>query len=104
MALCAVGSLLLAWRMLHLAFIWTAPILLLALLAWLTWRFWPRPQPQTATAPHTGFEPGLPPAVAAITLLLSCCFAVHAESPAPAPKVSVLSATYTGTINEQVAD
>src|SRR5206468_3387980 len=62
LALGAMGSLLLAWRMLHLAFIWLAPILLLALLSWLTWRFWPRPGPSTAPG-TTQFEAGLPPAV-----------------------------------------
>jgi type II secretory pathway pseudopilin PulG len=38
LSLGAVGSLLLAWRLLHLALIWLTPILLLAVVAWLTWK------------------------------------------------------------------
>jgi prepilin-type processing-associated H-X9-DG protein len=103
LALCAVGSLLLAWRMLHLALIWLAPVLLLAVIAWLTWRFWPRPRPAPEQAPQTGFEPGLPPAVATIALLFTCLTAT-AETLVPGANVSVLSASYAGAIHEQVAE
>src|SRR6185369_14627876 len=68
LSLGAVGSLLLAWRLLHLALIWLTPVLLLAFLAWLTWRFWPRSHTKLST-PKTGFEPGIPPAMAAIAFL-----------------------------------
>jgi len=71
MSLGAVGSLLLAWRMLHLAFIWVAPILVLAAVAWLTWKFWPRPRPMSVRS-HGGLEPGIPPAVASIAILFCC--------------------------------
>src|SRR5207245_11581187 len=70
LALSAVGSLLLAWLTLHLSFIWLAPLLLFALLAWLTWKFWPRPGSSPAPS-EAVFEPGLPPAVAALAILLS---------------------------------
>ncbi len=110
LALGAVGNLLLAWRSLHLAFIWVTPLLLLAGLARLTWRFWPRPQPAQLRS-TTGFEPGLPPAMAGIALLffstlmngnLAAAQAKSAED-ALAPKVSILSAAYIGTVNEHVA-
>src|SRR5204862_7138325 len=71
MSLGAVGSLLLAWRMLHLAFIWLAPILVLVALGWLTWKFWPRPRPAREIS-HGGLEPGIPPAMASIAVLLCC--------------------------------
>jgi len=48
LSLGAVGSLLLAWRLLHLAFIWSAPILVLAVVGWLAWKFWPRARPISA--------------------------------------------------------
>jgi type II secretory pathway pseudopilin PulG len=109
MSLCAVGSLLLAWRILHLAFIWLAPIFLLAIVAWLFWKFWPRSR-ATASAPETGLEPGIPPAVATIAFL---AFSLLSSSAAPATKVespdsvpdnvSILSAVYNGTVAEHVA-
>src|SRR5262249_32899834 len=68
MSLGAIGSLLLAWRVLHLAFIWLAPILVLVVVGWLTWRFWPRVRPTTERH-QTGFEPGIPPAVATIVVM-----------------------------------
>jgi hypothetical protein len=102
LALGAVGHLLLAWRLLHVAFIWTAPILLLAALAWLTWRFWPRPA-EKAEAGKVGLEPGLPPAVAAIALLLWSSSASASEPTAPVPSVSVVSASYVGSVSDQVA-
>ena len=126
----SVTSLLLAWRMLHEGLIWAAPVLLLALLGWLTWKYWPRSGPAAAPAPAT-LEPGIPPAVAAIVIAF---FALNAEatdsrsdaadgklaignplaidrsrqpardlSESAIPSVSVLSATYTGTVNERVA-
>jgi type II secretory pathway pseudopilin PulG len=140
LSLGAVGNLLLAWRLLHLAFIWVAPILFLALLAWLTWRFWPRPQPKPAPAAETGFEPGLPPAMAVIAFgIFSLAAASNSSAAHSAPEqapahpllaeraevretaisanqtgldfhgadrpssVSILSATYTGFVNEHVA-
>jgi hypothetical protein len=117
-SLCAVGSLLLAWRMLHLAFIWLAPVFFLGVLAWLTWKFWPRPKAAAVLA-HTGLEPGLPPALASIAFAvlslsaftsLAAPSAVQERSQITAspestetPRVSVLSANYTGTVTEHVA-
>jgi type II secretory pathway pseudopilin PulG len=95
LALSAVISLLLAWRLLHLALIWTAPVLLLAGVGWLAWRFWPRPAPKTAEETG-GLEPGAPPVIAALVLLIfSACGARATE-------ISVLSASYSGAVDERV--
>jgi Tfp pilus assembly protein FimT len=120
MSLGAVGSLLLAWRMLHLAFIWLAPILVLVVLGWLTWKFWPRPR-LTREISHGGLKPGIPPAVASIAVLFCCIGSAIAaphsthpqvaskafsESPVaarPALPVSILSANYAGRVDEHVA-
>ena len=96
----SVGHLLLDWRLLHAAWIVLAPALALSFIAWLTWRFWPRKTPETGPAP--AFEPGLPPAVAALALLLGAPAATAADSPAP-PTVVIQSATYSGTVNDCVA-
>jgi hypothetical protein len=111
LALGAVGSLLLAWRLLHLAFIWLAPILLLAGLGWLTWKFWPRPS-GGASASEARLTPGLPPAVAALALL-GLSLAVSSASPAArdgqsaailsSKHVSIVSALYTVAVTDQVA-
>jgi hypothetical protein len=63
----SVGSLLLAWRLLHAGLILLAPAVALGVLGWLLWKYWPR----SASAPaplrvSPGFEPGIPPAVATI--------------------------------------
>ncbi len=109
MSLCAVGSLLLAWRMLHLAFIWLAPVVLLVILAWLVWKFWPRFK-ESPVAPAGRLEPGIPPAVASIALLafsLMSAGAAPTTKPEPpisiAENVSILSAVYSGTVAEHVA-
>jgi len=131
LSLGAVGSLLLAWRMLHLAFIWLAPILVLVVLGWLTWKFWPRPRPMPEIS-HGGLEPGIPPAVASIAVLFCCIGSAmagpltpalspsdgergvtsalskksvktHLEAAHPENAVSILSATYAGQVDEHVA-
>ena len=114
MSLGAVGSLLLAWRLLHLALIWLAPILVLAVVGWLAWKFWPRPRPVTLQS-HDGFEPGIPPAVASIAVLCFCLGSAmaaphtgkiaksHVEAAHPEPAISILSANYAGVVDEHVA-
>ncbi len=100
----SVASLLIAWRALHDLLIIGFPLVLLAIIAWLIWKFWPR----HTTAEET--EPGhteLPPALAGIVLLVSLTLAVNpasaADNPAPAANVSILNASYTGTVNDRVA-
>ena len=114
MSLGAIGNLLLAWRMLHLAFIWLAPLLVLAVLGWLTWKFWPRPRLAPVSS-HGGLEPGIPPAVASIAVLICCLGSAmaapytgkvaktHLEAGHPEPAVSILSASYAGVVDEHVA-
>jgi hypothetical protein len=114
MSLGAVGSLLLAWRLLHLAFIWLAPVLVLGVVGWLTWKFWPRPRTATE-ASHGGLEPGIPPAIASIAILFCCIGSVMAGPRMPVaarptlplspvePAVSILSVGYAGVVDEHVA-
>ena len=109
LSLCAVGNLLLSWRLLHLALIWGAPILLLVLLAGLARKFWPRLQ-RFASPRVERVEPGLPPAVATILVLaLTISQASPAEIKEPGPTnqtpkvVSIVSAAYSGTVSEHAA-
>jgi hypothetical protein len=131
MSLGAVGSLLLACRMLHLVFIWLAPIVVLVALGWLTWKFWPRPHPAREIS-HGGLEPGIPSAMASIAVLLCCLGSamagpltpalspsdgergltpaigkksvrVHLEAAHPEAAASILSANYAGQVDEHVA-
>lgn len=106
---CMLGSifnLLIQWRALHDALIIGIPGVLVALVAWLIWKYWPR---------HTVNEPapeiGGTPAVAAILLAFSLAVgtpASAAESEIRNPKseipaFSILTASYTGTVNDRVA-
>jgi hypothetical protein len=110
LSLGAVGSLLLAWRILHLAFIWSAPVIVLVVLGWLTWKFWPRPR-SISVSSATGLEPGIPPAMASMAILV-CCMGSAMAAPhgdktskpvVATPQPSVLSASYAGTVDEHVA-
>ena len=117
----AVISLLLAWRLLHTVLIWTAPVVLLVVVGWLTWKFWPRSGPAAASEPAR-FEPGIPPAIAGVLLVLSLAMGANAEEVGKntqtisategnkgnvavpnSEKVSIISASYVGTVNEQIA-
>ncbi len=117
----AVGHLLIAARVLHLAFIAALPVLALLLLGWLAWKFWPRrrkatsPEPEpTAQSSEAGAAPGVPPAIAVIALLLSLAAVNEAraqEGQSPTDNgqspitnaYSILSANYTGAVHEKVA-
>src|SRR5262249_6209636 len=75
------------------------------------WRFWPRPR-TAPSAPESGLEPGIPPVVAALAFLLFLAenpsasaadakeFGANSTASAAA---SILSAAYTGTVTEHVA-
>jgi type II secretory pathway pseudopilin PulG len=109
LALASVADLLLAWRLLHVGLIIAAPVLLLAVVAWLTWKYWPRRPPAIEPAPSR-MAPSIPPAVAAWTILFVIAQATPAEAssiqnaPRPTPaSVSILSASYDGTVNDRVA-
>lgn len=119
----SVTSLLIALRTLHMALIAGLPVVAVALLIWLLWKFFPRsrhgfaPEPETR---HTepGTSHGIPPAVAAITLFLSLSafaaapgFAREADDQSATRNpqsaitnaVSIISAQYVGTVRERMA-
>ncbi len=107
----AVTSLFLSWRTLHTALILGAPAVGLAALAWAVWKFWPRKAAFTAPEASGGHATanGLPPVVAGLALLLwlntsaSAAEASIANQQPSIAGVSLLSAVYTGTINDRVA-
>ena len=106
----SVFSLLIAWRALHDALIVGLPAVLVAVIAWLIWKFWPRSSPEAAGIAVVP-SPVIPPAVA--TVLLAGGLALGAATANAGPvrpmsgpsdaRVSILNATYTGTINDRVA-
>jgi len=101
----SVASLLIAWKALHDLLIIGFPLGALAVIAWLIWKFWPRGVTPTETA--TG-PAAVPPALAGWVLLLALSLAVNsacaAEAAAPVAHVSLLNASYTGTVNDSVAE
>ena len=98
----SVGSLLMAWRILHVAFIIVLPVLILVVVGVLAWKYWPRKQ-QVAAADSL---PAAGPVVATIVLLLSVLSA-DAKAPVqkkvPAARVSIVSANYNGNVSDRVA-
>jgi prepilin-type processing-associated H-X9-DG protein len=117
----SVSSLLIAWRALHDALIVGFPIVLLAVVSWLSWKFWGRrakpakPDEESSDSDETDVTTP-PPVVAGLVLagLLALPFTTQATEPqgvdatrAALPpvtaNVSVLAASYTGTVNERVA-
>jgi len=111
----SVCSLLIQWRALHDALIVGFPVVALAAIAWLVWKYWPRSrETEIAAAPATPNSPapamGIPPVVAAIALLfalsLSSASAANSEGNNPQPAagtVSIVSASYSGAVNDRVA-
>lgn len=103
--LVSVGNLLIAWRALHDALIVGFPAVVVALLAFLIWKYWPRQRPGESLPPIA--QPA--PITAAIAMLLTLHLAPAqaqegAQSPGSLPaSVSILSAQYTGTVNDRVA-
>jgi type II secretory pathway pseudopilin PulG len=120
MILGSVGHLLISTRLLGMALVLTLPVFVLALIAFAARRLWLRRHAAFPTN-STGAEPspspdgtaGMGPAVATIALMFFVASA-NAKELAPvdsalrAPQsaidsISVLSATYTGTVHERVA-
>ncbi len=110
----SVGSLLVQWRALHDALIVGFPVVVLAVVSWLIWRYWPRTHqvepievlPAGPSAPNSG----LPPVMAAILLLIT--FGLGSANAADSAignrqsaigNVSIVSASYSGTVNDRVA-
>ncbi|MEW6307063.1 MAG: hypothetical protein AB1705_26670, partial [Verrucomicrobiota bacterium] len=118
LAVSAAGSLFLVYGVLHWVFILAVPVAGLAGLAWVIKRYWPKKMATEEAHGTNGLEPatgGAPPVTALIGLLFLyfCATPVGAQPTAarrvamPAPSftnaVSIVSASYVGTVREQVA-
>lgn len=111
--LAAVGHLLMGWRTLHWAFIIAAPAAALVVFIWVVRKLWPhlgegrrprRPPAPGDERPPGPMAPDAPPAVAAIAFILGLSvFGLQAQPTNPPPSVSIVSANYTGSIGERVA-
>ena len=119
----SMGSLLIQWRALHDALIVGFPVAVVAVIAWLVWRYWPRAsRPEFSTEPPLPESPapqiGIPPVIAAIALLLSLSLLSVSAAPLEStlqrvpvigqpegwtPTASIVSAGYSGTVNDRVA-
>jgi hypothetical protein len=111
----SVCSLLIQWRALHDALIIGFPIAVLAIIAWLVWKYWPRGnKPEIIIEPPMPKSPvpemGIPPVVAAIALTLALSLSTTAaanfetNNPQPAASTaSIDSANYSGVVNDRVA-
>ena len=110
----SVCSLLVQWRALHDALIVGFPVVTLAVIAWLVWRYWPRSHTPPSSEPPPVKPPAadssLPPVMAAIVLMfaLSLSSATAADSKSnrsqsPIADSSIVSANYSGTVNDRVA-
>ncbi len=131
LALAGVVWLGLSARTLHWVLIGTVPIVGVAVLAWLAWRCWPKqsaigdsplaiastPAPSAPAAPATSPNsnspnPGgsVPPAAAAILILLGSLLAPTASGQGQSPiadrqsAITLQSAHYTGTLREKSAE
>jgi type II secretory pathway pseudopilin PulG len=109
----SVCSLLIQWRALHDALIIGFPMVLVAVIALLVWKYWPRgskvkaeEKPSAPSAPAMP-DSGLPPVLAsiAIAILFAANSATAADSPATTydSQASIVSANYSGTVNDSVA-
>ena len=109
----SVCSLLVQWRALHDALIVGFPVVALAVMAWLIWRYWPRGHKSEPTAPPAMPpvpDSSSPPVLAAIVLLFAFSLAgvraANSEIGNQYPAiggVSIVSASYSGTVNDRVA-
>lgn len=106
----SVFSLLIQWHALHDALIVGLPAVLVAAIAWLIWKFWPRRAPE-APAVDVVPSPVIPPAVATVVLAAGLVLGagaasaqtVRPQSDQSDARVSILTAAYTGTVNDRVA-
>jgi type II secretory pathway pseudopilin PulG len=108
--LASVCSLLIAWRALHDVLIIGFPLVALAVIARLVWKYWPRRTPPTDDGSDSSPATTPPPVLAAMVLLLAFGL-VNASAAEPAARnlpsdvagVSILSASYAGSVNDRVA-
>jgi type II secretory pathway pseudopilin PulG len=110
LVLFAVGRLLLMWRLLHIGFILVAPILVFGLLGWFGYKLWRRRKSRSGASPAPPpFPPGASAAAtgAAVAVLFTLfTFASKAQTPetsATSNSVSIVSAVYSGTVKDKVA-
>ena len=100
LVIASITHMLIAWRLLHVALIVAPPAMTIAIIIWLIRRYWavkaPRPAAEDGSSGTTLSTGGAPPVIASLALLL---FATSAR----AEDVSILSAAYTGTVHERVA-
>ncbi len=101
----SLGSLLVAWRALHDALIVGFPAVVLAVVSWLIWRATARRQAAKAQAvPNVAAEGGeLPPAIATALLVFGLFINSAQATEATVGSVSILTANYSGTVNDRVA-
>ncbi len=112
MILGSLCSLLVQWRALHDALIVGFPAAALAIIALVIWKYWPRNNPpETAVdplPPEPPLAPGTPSPVVATLVLCGIlgATAAHAADARSLDQVppSLVAATYTGTINDRVAE
>jgi prepilin-type processing-associated H-X9-DG protein len=106
----SVCSLLVQWRALHDALIVGFPLTLLAIIALLIWKYWPRRQ-QAEPGP-AGSSPApepppvvgnIPPVVAAVILLFGLSLSGAKAADFSTEPGSIISASYSGTVNSRVA-
>ena len=76
----SVCSLLIQWRALHDALIVGFPVVALAVIAWLVWKYWPREAGSAPESPPP--EMGIPPVGASIAIAL--LLGINSVSAAPA--------------------
>jgi prepilin-type processing-associated H-X9-DG protein len=101
----SVCSLLIQWRALHDALIVSFPSVTVAVIAWLVWKYWPR---GSKLAPESASPAmGIPPVMASIALLfalsLSTVTAADSRITDHESRASIVSASYSGTVNDRVA-
>ena len=113
----SVCSLLIQWRALHDALIIGFPMVAVAAIALLVWKYWPRGNKTKAEAivetppvEPTRTESGLPPVLATIALLFALSLTnANAENfeirnlQSAIANASIVSANYSGTVNDRVA-
>jgi hypothetical protein len=116
LVLWSVQRLLTMWRVLHVGLIAAVPILLCALIAWAVWKFKHRRKvgqasrlsPPPPIHPPASSGPAAASGAALLVLLALGASALPALAdelapPALSNAVSILSATYTGTVQDKVA-
>ena len=99
----SVCSLLIQWRALHDALIIGFPVVVVAIIAWLVWRYWPRGGNSETDGTPAMSAAGAPPVIATILLLLAFSLSSATAGSVEMEKASMTSASYTGTVNDRVA-